>query len=1190
MNRPTRASLTARPLASALTATATTLALVAVLPFPASRAATPSSGSVSPPAASVTYTGGDFDGTNQTGLIPIDPAPGVTPVCSSPLLPCDDFALTVTVPTDPHTYTIVVTVSVTTPTADFDLYLMDADGTTVDAGSANIAGEVESLQYPVPHGTSHFTVRVTPYDVQTGSSGDTYTGTVVLARTDQLDPPDPDEIPTVAGVPRFKNYHAPEGKGDSAGEPSLGANWTTGRVMFGSNLQTLRVDFDDCSSPARTTWEDKSAPTSVTSLDPILFTDYQTNRTFVSQLTGACSATSFTDDDGDTYTPSEGCGTPAGADHQTFGGGPFAPGPNGPITSYPNAVYYCSQENETSICALSQDGGLTFGPGVPAWNATQCGAFHGHLRVAPDGTAYVANRSCGGTQGVILTENNGLTWTVRHVTGSTPPKANALVDPSVSIGAQGRVYFGYMASNGHPMIAVSDDKGVTWNHNQDVGAPLGIKNSTFPEVIAGDNDRAAFAFLGTMTDGDYGDNIAFNGIWHLYVATTYDGGATWTTVDATPHDPVQRGSICNQGTVTCMHTPDDRNLLDFNDITIDRFGRILVAYADGCITNTCVHGSPTGRTANDFTQKATIARQSGGKGLLAQYDPVPAEPIVPRAPVLNAERPAPGVVHLSWEAPDNGGSPVTGYRMYRSTASGAETFLNATGARTEYQDITPDPGTAYYYRLRAVNAAGEGAFCGEVFVPAATTPGEDPCSGAGERVDTDGSDGAPNVPPTPAVNIDSVSVSEPWFADGSSKIVLTLQVGASAVPTPNSQWYILWYRPVPDETADRNYVAMVSDATGAVSFEYGTIAPTPYVNPPTRIGAADDGSYNPATGVIRITIANSRIDNVGPGSVLTDLQARTFFSRPAGGPVSQNATSDYSPTANYTLVGNGACRPNAAPTATLQVSPPAGCAPLAIVLDASSSSDPDAGDTIATYRFDFGDGTPPVVQASPTTSHIYASNGDYGARLHVTDSRGKISQNVDLKTIEVHSPPMAAASGSATICQGASTPLHGTGGESCAWSPATGLSDPASCDPVAHPAQTTTYTLTVTSEEGCPSPNAPSVTVTVTPCAIQEVDQLVWQAGGKSTLVWGASSGAASYRLYRGASVDLPALLTSTVDSCVRFEGSATSTGPILDESPASIAGRLYWYLVDGLNGTVEGPAGNATAGPRLVNPSGICP
>ena len=64
---------------------------------------------------------------------------------------------------------------------------------------------------------------------------------------------------------------------------------------------------------------------------------------------------------------------------------------------------------------------------------------------------------------------------------------------------------------------------------------------------------------------------------------TYDGGKTWVTSDATPNDPVQRGSICTGGT-TCG---DDRNLLDFIDVTIDNHGRVEVGYADGC-TGACV--------------------------------------------------------------------------------------------------------------------------------------------------------------------------------------------------------------------------------------------------------------------------------------------------------------------------------------------------------------------------------------------------------------------------------------------------------------------------------------------------------------------------------------------------------------------------------------------------------------------------
>jgi hypothetical protein len=159
-------------------------------------------------------------------------------------------------------------------------------------------------------------------------------------------------------------------------------------------------------------------------------------------------------------------------------------------------------------------------------------------------------------------------------------------------------------------VAVSHDQGKTWESDQDVGAALGIKNSVFPAVVAGDGDRAAFAFLGTPTGGNYQDAANFTGVWHLYVAVTYDAGRTWSLSDATPTDPVQRGSICTGGT-TCG---TDRNLLDFMDVQIDKQGRVLVGYADGC-TDACVTGG-----AQNYDALATIARQSGGPSLFAAYD------------------------------------------------------------------------------------------------------------------------------------------------------------------------------------------------------------------------------------------------------------------------------------------------------------------------------------------------------------------------------------------------------------------------------------------------------------------------------------------------------------------------------------------------------------------------------------------
>jgi len=417
-------------------------------------------------------------------------------------------------------------------------------------------------------------------------------------------------VPVRAVDPSYTVYSPPAGLGASAGEPSIGVDERTGAVMYIASLQTLKVNFNDATTPASAAWQDVSATqTSLITFDPILYTDQKLGRTYVSQLLPTTvSLLAYSDDDGATWHPSQGAGIASGVDHQTVGGGPFARGGLGSLPHlYPNAIYYCSQDIALAQCAVSLDGGTTFGPAVPIYSLTQCSGLHGHVKVAPDGTAYVPNKNCNGQAGVAVSTNNGLTWTVHTVPGSSAGSS----DPSLDIGSDGTVYFGWSNGDGHAKVAVSRDRGTTWSNIQDAGTSFGIQNVAFPAMVAGDATRAAFVFLGTPAGGNAtGDDPAFPAVWHLYAAHTYDGGATWTTVDLTPNDPVQRGTICTAGT-TCGTT---RNLLDFIGVTVDGEGRVLVGYADGCV-GACVNGG-----ANPFASEARIARQTGGKRLYAAFD------------------------------------------------------------------------------------------------------------------------------------------------------------------------------------------------------------------------------------------------------------------------------------------------------------------------------------------------------------------------------------------------------------------------------------------------------------------------------------------------------------------------------------------------------------------------------------------
>jgi hypothetical protein len=561
-------------------------------------AASPPAGAVSDSAPTTTWTGGPFAIPNVSATAADEP------FCDTPDS-CDDFSLTVSTPAG-YGLDHVLKISVQWPVAaaDFDVYVKDASGATV--GTAASQADPELVVLPPNSGT--YTVRVVPF----APLGQSYTAIASLVTK----PAEP--TPSTESAPQLTTYGAPETlpAAHSAGEPSIGNSFKTGATFFQSYRSTYKVGFDDSVKPAKATWSDVSAKAangcpvgSTTSLDPILFTDHTTGRTLESQLSGANSLTCYTDDDGKTWLPSTGGGIPSGVDHQTIGGGPYSANGLPGLPGYANSVYYCSQDIATAFCAISRDGGQTFGNGVPTYSLLDCGGLHGHLKVAPDGTAYLPNKGCGANQAAVVSEDNGLTWAVRPVPASTSGDS----DPSVGVGANGTTYFGYTGADGVPRVAVSRDKGETWTDDQAVGREFGIQNSVFPAVVAGDDDRAAFAFIGTPTGGNYQDSANFKGVWHLYVAYTYDGGKSWVTADATPTDPVQLGSICTGGT-TCG---DDRNLLDFIDVTMDDHGRVLAAFADGC-TGACTTGG-----ANNRDAYATIARQSSGKTLRAAYDPLP---------------------------------------------------------------------------------------------------------------------------------------------------------------------------------------------------------------------------------------------------------------------------------------------------------------------------------------------------------------------------------------------------------------------------------------------------------------------------------------------------------------------------------------------------------------------------------------
>ena len=899
------------------------------------RSATPSAGTLNPGGPTVTWAGTATGGGSTDESTCVE---GVN---------CDTFVLTLSgTPTNWTGLKARIVISSPDPTGvtDYDLYVHKGDNSGPVVGiSANTGTPPEVVDLDPSNatiGTGQFSVHVVYFSATAAFQYSGSASAISSSTTSALIPSAPQDTGPKIG---FQNFSAPgtlvqvasssqgptahtvEYMGHDAGEPSIGNDWKTGVTNFQSDLQTLFIKFNDsCPSNGQTaTWYNSAAPTSqFVDSDPIGFTDRQTGRVFAGELTltsPSCKV-SFTDTDGldatgqptlAGWSPSSGP-LGSGIDHETIGGGPYhTPVPSLP-TPYPHAVYYCSQDLVTAFCLRSDDGGATFGPPVATYTS-QCGGLHGHVKVAPDGTVYLPNNNCGGAGAVVVSEDNGLTWHIRPVqNASYHTVANAnLQDPAVGIDNNGRVYFAMANGNGSAVVATSTDRGQTWQNIYNVGEVYGIKNTFYPAAVAADAGRASVAFYGSTTPGD-GSANSFNGVWHLYVANTFDGGLTWTTTDVTPNAPMQRGCIWAHGGADIC-----RNLLDFFDMTVDKQGRVEVGYVNGCADGTCTQAALTAK-GNAYTARGIIARQSSGRRLIAAFDP--PNPLhaksVPGMPSVTQRRVG-SVVHLAWSEADTGNSKIASYQILRGTASGTETQLTTVkGTQTKYDDTTAtDITKTYYYKVLAANSAGMSCANNEIAAPYVGNT----CSGLILQRTPPGhpEQSAQGLAPA-SLAIDYIAAGEP---PATSNLVFTMKVTSLTSVPKSSRWRIVWNSYA--ATGEQFYAGMRTDSNGTVTFEYGTVATAVVglvigVPTETKIGSLPGSSFN-ANGTITLIVSKSAVGNPQPGDLLGAVNGRTFT-----GDTSQTQNLERStllvdhtfvkaqrdnghPAATYMLVGNVAC-------------------------------------------------------------------------------------------------------------------------------------------------------------------------------------------------------------------------------------------------------------------------------------------
>ena len=957
--------------------------LAALLSVGSALAAEPASDTISPAAPETRFESGPFTTSGGVFCTVTDG--------------CDSYELTVNLPADYATSNPGAMVRIGLGW-DFKLDLFTFDLVDLDTGMT-AAGISESsdlgsatIYVPAGAGTRHFRLDISPAAAN---------NSVVFGRVGLFDGSGAALAPNPVGpgIPRYQVYAPPEGLSGNTGEPSVGYNVASKQAFVLSGLKTLWLKFPQDLTPAQPQacdgeWENRSSPiTSATTLDPIGYTDSlvrgkEGNRTWIGQLAGANSLMAYSDDDGVTWIPNQGGPFGAATDHQTIAAGPLpAPLNAVPNPIYPNAFYYCGQDIAFASCARSDNGGLTFGAPTPVFTVADCAGIHGHVRVAPDGTVYLPSKACGPNVAISVSTDAANTWAQRPVPDSVP----SIRDPSVGIASDNTAYFCYSNGDGRATVSVTKDRGASWLRTTELGKEMGIKHVMFTHAIAGDGDRAVCAYLGTNTEGNP-VALDFPGVWYLYFSTTYDEGKTWVTVNATPTDPVQGvGGIWNSGGGNV-----NRNLLDFNEITLDENGYAIYGYADGCI-GICDQDP----TQNPYAAFPKLARQIGGKPLYA--DKQATEPRLPANACLAGQRTRERT-QLNWRVPENGGASISQYRIFRSTspevAATPANFVGTTDGTPGYIDPTADLAVEkYYYRVTAVNAQGEGIASNEIELPIVVPVVQSPCLVPGINLANDVT-GDSTVPGSDLI---SLNVAEPQDLDG--KLLVQIKADDPAGAPPGTMFAMLFHKPdQPLANPNDTFVAMVVDAAGP-AFVYGNrtemVVGIAVVQTYSVVGELDAASSISEDGTIQLIVPHALLGLVrGDRLGVISMNSHTGATATGDHIVRSTNTLDSAESSQpYTLREAGLCLPNTVPIARLIATPVSGAAPLNVTLDASSSS--DAEDALVEYSFNPGDGGAIVTQAGNKLTRSYTKPGTYRATVSVKDARGLASTSVAQAIIEV---------------------------------------------------------------------------------------------------------------------------------------------------------------------------------------------
>ena len=139
---------------------------------------------------------------------------------------------------------------------------------------------------------------------------------------------------------------------------------------------------------------------------------------------------------------------------------------------------------------------------------------------------------------------------------------------------------------------------------------------------------------------------------------------------------------------------------------------VAYSYTDNSVTNGVTYS---------YVVRAVNGVGEGGPS--NEVSATPTGPRLPDAPQNLRAKSAKGSIDLRWSPPgSNGGSPITGYNVYRGLTSGDRSVSLHLGVVTAYTDTGLTYGQTYFYVVRALNGVGEGPPSNEASAAPANVP------------------------------------------------------------------------------------------------------------------------------------------------------------------------------------------------------------------------------------------------------------------------------------------------------------------------------------------------------------------------------------------------------------------------------------------------------------------------------------